>query len=83
MDLLLRMLEYDPSRRITAAQTLDHPFFRADPLPGPNVFMNGTTLAKTKYPPRVKASATAAKAGARLSSPSGNRSCPVGAWVGR
>ncbi|OEL16388.1 Cyclin-dependent kinase E-1 [Dichanthelium oligosanthes] len=33
-DLLSRMLEYDPRKRITAAQALEHEYFRMDPLPG-------------------------------------------------
>jgi cyclin-dependent kinase 8/11 len=35
-DLLSRMLEYDPIKRITAAQALDHEYFRNDPVPGRN-----------------------------------------------
>jgi len=30
-DLLNRMLAYDPSKRITAAQALDHPYFKENP----------------------------------------------------
>ncbi|KAF5190943.1 Cyclin-dependent kinase, partial [Thalictrum thalictroides] len=33
-DLLSKMLEYDPRKRITAAQALEHEYFRIDPLPG-------------------------------------------------
>ncbi|XP_039829751.1 cyclin-dependent kinase E-1 isoform X5 [Panicum virgatum] len=33
-DLLSKMLEYDPRKRITAAQALEHEYFRMDPLPG-------------------------------------------------
>ena len=28
MDLLLRMLEYNPAKRITAAAALQHPYFK-------------------------------------------------------
>ncbi|GJV10920.1 cyclin-dependent kinase E-1 [Tanacetum coccineum] len=35
-DLLSKMLEYDPRKRITAAQALDHEYFRMEPLPGRN-----------------------------------------------
>lgn len=33
VDLLLRMLAYDPARRITAAAALRHPYFADEPLP--------------------------------------------------
>ena len=33
LDLLLRMLAYDPERRITAAEALRHPYFSDEPLP--------------------------------------------------
>ena len=33
LDLLLRMLAYDPSRRITAAEALKHRYFQDEPLP--------------------------------------------------
>uniref|UniRef100_A0A6N2N0V4 Protein kinase domain-containing protein n=1 Tax=Salix viminalis TaxID=40686 RepID=A0A6N2N0V4_SALVM len=32
-DLLSKMLEYDPRKRITAAQALEHDYFRSEPLP--------------------------------------------------
>lgn len=35
MDLLLSMLCYDPKRRISAREALDHPFFDEDPIPCP------------------------------------------------
>ncbi|KAL5704395.1 [pyruvate dehydrogenase (acetyl-transferring)] kinase [Ranunculus cassubicifolius] len=38
-DLLSKMLEYDPRKRITAAQALEHEYFRMDPLPGRNAFV--------------------------------------------
>ncbi|CAN6465274.1 unnamed protein product [Victoria cruziana] len=38
-DLLSKMLEYDPRKRITAAQALEHEYFRMDPLPGRNALV--------------------------------------------
>ncbi|KAK9786394.1 hypothetical protein WJX73_006796, partial [Symbiochloris irregularis] len=32
-DLLKRMLTYDPARRITARDALEHPYFREQPIP--------------------------------------------------
>ena len=33
------MLEYDPRKRITAAQALKHDYFRSEPLPGRNALV--------------------------------------------
>jgi serine/threonine protein kinase len=33
-DLLCKMVEYDPTKRITASEALDHPYFKEEPLPG-------------------------------------------------
>lgn len=38
-DLLSKMLEYDPQKRITAAQALEHEYFRIEPLPGRNALV--------------------------------------------
>lgn len=38
-DLLSKMLEYDPRKRITAAQALEHEYFKMEPLPGRNAFV--------------------------------------------
>lgn len=37
-NLLCKMLEYDPQKRISASDALDHPYFKQDPAPGKNVF---------------------------------------------
>jgi serine/threonine protein kinase len=33
IDLILKMLEYDPRKRITAKNALSHPYFTEDPKP--------------------------------------------------
>jgi cyclin-dependent kinase 7 len=35
IDLLSRMLKYDPNQRVTASEALQHPYFTAAPLPTP------------------------------------------------
>ncbi|QDZ20455.1 cyclin-dependent kinase [Chloropicon primus] len=37
--LLKRMLDYDPSKRITAAEALDHKYFQQEPYAGSNCFL--------------------------------------------
>ncbi|KAK9266214.1 hypothetical protein L1049_012417 [Liquidambar formosana] len=52
-DLLSKMLEYDPRRRITAAQALEHDYFRIDPLPGRNALVPCQSGEKVvNYPTR-------------------------------
>ncbi|KAJ2712093.1 cyclin-dependent protein kinase [Coemansia spiralis] len=46
--LLASMLEYDQARRITAADALDHPYFREDPKPTRHPFLD----QNTSYPKR-------------------------------
>jgi cyclin-dependent kinase 8/11 len=50
-DLLQRMLEYDPSKRITAADALDHPYFKEAPFPVMNTF-SYLPISPLPYPPR-------------------------------
>ncbi|XP_042022368.1 cyclin-dependent kinase E-1-like [Salvia splendens] len=38
-DLLSKMLEYDPRKRITATQALEHEYFRMEPFPGCNALV--------------------------------------------
>ncbi|RYR44692.1 hypothetical protein Ahy_A08g040984 isoform A [Arachis hypogaea] len=38
-DLLSKMLEYDPRKRITAAQALEHEYFKIEPQPGRNALV--------------------------------------------
>ncbi|AQK66278.1 Cyclin-dependent kinase E-1 [Zea mays] len=52
-DLLSKMLEYDPRKRITAAQALEHEYFRMDPLPGRNALLPSQPGEKiVQYPIR-------------------------------
>lgn len=51
-ELLSKMLEYDPQKRITAAQALEHEYFRIEPLPGRNALVPSTPGDKVNYPTR-------------------------------
>ncbi|GAB2277276.1 Cyclin-dependent kinase E-1 [Dionaea muscipula] len=52
-DLLTKMLEYDPRKRITAAQALEHEYFKTEPLPGRNTFVPSRPEEKVvNYPTR-------------------------------
>ncbi|KAF5734978.1 Cyclin-dependent kinase E-1 [Tripterygium wilfordii] len=52
-DLLSKMLEYDPRKRLTAAQALEHEYFRIEPLPGRNSLVPSLSGEKTvNYPTR-------------------------------
>lgn len=52
-DLLSKMLEYDPRKRITAAQALEHEYFRMEPLPGRNALVPSQPGEKVvNYPAR-------------------------------
>ncbi|KAG4087981.1 Serine/threonine-protein kinase SSN3 [Neocallimastix lanati (nom. inval.)] len=48
-NLLTSMLEYDPKKRITAEEALDHPYFKEEPLPVMNPFEVNQYI---KYPYR-------------------------------
>jgi len=49
-ELISKMLEYDPSKRITAESALDHPYFQDHPKPSLNAFAFVNT--KELYPRR-------------------------------
>lgn len=52
-DLLSKMLEYDPRKRLTAAQALEHEYFKMEPLPGRNTFVPSRPEEKVvNYPSR-------------------------------
>ncbi|PON79900.1 GPCR kinase [Trema orientale] len=51
-DLLSKMLEYDPRKRITAAQALEHEYFRLEPLPGRNALVPSQGEKVVNYPTR-------------------------------
>ncbi|GMY11580.1 cyclin-dependent kinase E-1 [Fagus crenata] len=51
-DLLSKMLEYDPQKRITATQALEHEYFRIEPLPGRNALVSPTGGKVVNYPIR-------------------------------
>ncbi|KAK1262893.1 Cyclin-dependent kinase E-1 [Acorus gramineus] len=52
-DLLSKMLEYDPRKRLTAAQALEHEYFRIDPIPGRNTLVTSQPGEKiVLYPAR-------------------------------
>lgn len=44
LDLLQKIFIYDPAKRITARQALEHPWFREAAIPD-----DGTEAAKIKY----------------------------------
>jgi len=65
LDLLTQMLAYDPNKRITAADALEHPYFKEAPIPVKNVFSRDVGYAsRAKYPIRKEfhPQATAQKA---------------------
>ena len=41
MDLLLRLLEFDPAKRISAEEALDHPYFKELPAMKVRLTMEG------------------------------------------
>eukprot|EP00879_Flechtneria_rotunda_P012079 GHRR01012614.1.p1 GENE.GHRR01012614.1~~GHRR01012614.1.p1 ORF type:complete len:490 (+),score=169.21 GHRR01012614.1:333-1802(+) len=84
LDLLQHMLAYDPDKRISAADALQHPYFEETPYPGPNAFVcEGKCIAS--YPRRHKQTvlvqtegATAAAAAAVPDASAGTASAAVG-----
>eukprot|EP00958_Prasinococcus_capsulatus_P017711 scaffold2017_cov387-Prasinococcus_capsulatus_cf.AAC.17 len=63
MDLLARMLRYDPTQRISAAEALQHDYFTREPLPSANAFKppnnNDTDAPLVRYPSRPRSSGRA------------------------
>ena len=54
LDLLRGLLRYDPNRRLSAAEALEHPYFQAEPLPGRNAFSERDwAQPKSPYPVRA------------------------------
>ncbi|EGG19775.1 protein serine/threonine kinase [Cavenderia fasciculata] len=49
-DLLVKMIAYDPCKRITAQEALDHPYFKEAPVPIANAF--GKSASVAGYPIR-------------------------------
>ncbi|TYH55166.1 hypothetical protein ES332_D09G219100v1 [Gossypium tomentosum] len=88
-DLLSRMLEYDPRKRITAAQALEHEYFRIEPLPGRNALVPSQPGEKiVNYPTRPVDQNTDFEGTTSIQQPpqpvsSGNVAGGMGAHVGR
>jgi len=70
LDLLRRMLEYDPNNRITAAEALEHEYFQTAPLPGRNAFSEKQQGSKqSPYPTRAMLSGSKAPSRIRPGQP--------------
>ncbi|KAG0472565.1 hypothetical protein HPP92_013993 [Vanilla planifolia] len=85
-DLLSKMLEYDPRKRLTAAQALEHEYFRIDPLPGRNALVPMQSGEKTiSYPARPVDTSTDFEGTTSIQPPqqvsSGNGSLAAGSVV--
>ena len=48
-DLLRRMLTFNPEKRITAEEALDHPFFHTEPTPPADLFYSPSGSSFAKY----------------------------------
>lgn len=53
VDLISRLLAYSPAERLTAAEALDHPFFKEAPIPGDDALAGDGVAAR--YPRRPRA----------------------------
>lgn len=71
------MLAYDPLKRITAEDALNHPYFQEHPRPGPNAFVcKGKRIAS--YPRRHKQTAFLATAPGAVGSSAPTAAAPGG-----
>jgi len=53
-DLLSKMIEYDPSKRITAEEALDHAYFTETPIPSMNAFGSAHVPYPVRQAPKRK-----------------------------
>ena len=60
IDLIARLLAYSPAARLAAADALQHPFFKEDPMPGEDALAGDGVAAR--YPRRPRAPVDAAVA---------------------
>ncbi|XP_039142083.1 cyclin-dependent kinase E-1 [Dioscorea cayenensis subsp. rotundata] len=78
-DLLSKMLEYDPRKRISAAQALEHEYFRLDPLPGRNALVTSQPGEKAvNYPARPVDTTTDFEGTASVQQPMSANAIPGG-----
>jgi hypothetical protein len=67
--LMDRMLDYNPSRRITAEEALRHEYWQQDPVPGPNCFVPEGRPPICVYPKRGRMPVNMAELGGARAAP--------------